>query len=170
MKFRTKITSAKEVLFVGAERGNSRPADDWLAAGRWKISMPALDNYLNKNLEGRSFGDSIDSFVFCFEIADFEQWGAFFQSSAEYTSYRPKRKEIWSVGQLRWTDVKNLPPRDQLRALRAAVQTAIRRIGGKKRKPKDFAHMAFASVVEALLEAAPEEALAAIPAVETRSS
>jgi len=169
MKFRTVITSGKEVLFVGSERGNSRSTNDWLAAGRWKISMPALDSYLTQKLEGHSFGNSIDGFVFCFEIADFELWGTFFQSSAEYTSYRPKSKEIWSVGQLRWTDVKDLPPHDQLQALGAAVQTAIQRIGGKRRKPKDFAHMAFASVVEGLLQQAPEEAFVAKPAVAARS-
>ena len=169
MKFRTAITSGKEVLFVGHERGNSKPTDAWLATGRWKISMPALDAYLNERLKGHCFGHSIDCFVFYFDIADLEQWGAFFQSRADYTSYRPKRKEIWSVGQLRWTEVKDLPPRNQLRALRVALQTAIHRIGRKKRKPKDFAHMAFAATVEALLEQAPEETLLARAAAEIRS-
>ena len=159
MKFRTVITSAKEVLFVGRERGNARPKDAWLATCRWKLSMSALDAYLTERLMGHSFGQSIEGFVFCFEIADFEHYGAFFRSSADYTSYRPKRREIWSVGQLRWTNVKDLPAHDQLRALRVAVQTAILRIGQKKRKPKDFAHVAFASTVEALLEQVPDGTL-----------
>jgi hypothetical protein len=169
MKFRTVITSGKEVLFVSRERGNSKPTDAWLSSGRWRISMRALDLYLTEGLEAQSFGKSIDRFVFCFEIANFEDWGAFFQASADYTSYRPKSKEIWSVGQIRWGDVKDLTVSEQLQALRAAVQTAINRIGTKKRKPKDFAHIAFASAVEALLERAPLEILSAKSAVDVAS-
>jgi hypothetical protein len=116
-------------------------------------------------LDGKSFGGSIESFAFCFEIADFENWGDFFRASAEYTSYRPKSKEIWSVGQLRWTAVQYLPPADRLGALRGAVQEAILRIGAKRRKPKDFAYAAFAAEVDAFLEQAPGDALLAKPAI-----
>jgi hypothetical protein len=108
MKFRTVINSGKEVLFVGGERGNSQPADAWLSSGRWRISMSALDIYLNEELRRESFGHSIDRFVFCFEIADFDMWGKFIEASANFTSYRPKTKEIWSAGQVRWSDVKDL--------------------------------------------------------------
>ncbi len=165
MKFRTKVTSGNEVLFVGHERGNAKPADAWLSVGRWKISIQALDAYLNTRLNGKSFGSSVEGFVFCFEIADFENWGDFFRATADYTSYRPKSKEIWSVGQLRWTTVQHLPPTDQLGALRGAVREAILRIGEKRRKPKDFAYVAFATEVDTLLEQAPEGSLIATPAI-----
>ena len=46
MDFRTVISSGKEVLFGGRERGHSKLPDDWLKAGRWKIDMSALDSYL----------------------------------------------------------------------------------------------------------------------------
>jgi hypothetical protein len=169
MKVRTVTTSGKEVLFIGGERGNSRSADAWLSSGRWRISMPAIDLYLTEGLKARSFGTSIDRFVFCFEIANFEDWGAFFQASADYTSYKPKSKEIWSVGQIRWDDVKDLAASEQLQVLRTAIQTAINRIEIKKRKPKDFAHIAFASAVEALLESAPLDILTAKPAFDVAS-
>jgi hypothetical protein len=165
MEFRTVVTTGKEVLFAGHERGNSRSVDDWRQAGRWKIAMPAVDSYLSEKLREKSFGSSIDRFVFCFEIADFEFWNDFFAASAEHTSYRPKRKEIWSVGQLRWTDVKDLNASDQLRALRGALLAAIHRIGTKRRKPRDFAQAAFALTVEILLAEAPEELLVAAPAI-----
>jgi hypothetical protein len=165
MKFRTKVTSGNEVLFVGHERGNAKSADAWLGVGRWKISIQALDIYLDTRLDGKSFGSSIESFVFCCEIADFENWGDFFRASADYTSYRPKSKEIWSVGQLRWTTVQYLSPADQSNALRGAVREAILRIGTKRRRPKDFAYVAFAAEVDAFLERAPENALLAKPAI-----
>lgn len=135
-----------------------------MSSGRWKISMRALDAYLSEHLKERSFGTSIECFVFCFEIAEFEQWGDFFRASAEYTSYRPKAKEIWSVGQLHWTAVKNLNAGEQLIALRGAVQSAIHRIGSKARKPRDFDHAAFATSVETLLGQAEEGSLVARPA------
>src|SRR5262249_15520691 len=117
MIFRTKITSAKEVLFVGGEHGNARAPSDWLQAGRWRVSMSAVDAYLTERLRETSFGTSVVQFVFCFEIADFELWGSFFEASASYTSYRPKQRSVWSVGQLRWSDVKDLPISYQLRTL-----------------------------------------------------
>jgi hypothetical protein len=165
MNFKTKTSSGNEVLFVGEERGNSKPPDAWLASGRWKISMVALESYLDEGLKGRSFGSSIDLFVFCFEIADFEAWGNWFKATEDYVSYRPKRKAILSVGQILWSDIKELPPDAQLRALRIALQTAIRRIGTKKRKPKDFAYADFAMAVDALMERAPQDALLAKPAM-----
>jgi len=127
--------------------------------------MSSLDIYLTDRLGDKSFGGSIDRFVFCFEIADFEKWGEFFTCSANYTSYRPKSKEMWSVGQLHWAEVKDLSASDQLVALRRALQTAIYRIGQKARKPKDFVYVAFASTVEALLQDAPVELLSAKPAM-----
>jgi len=126
--------------------------------------MPALDACLTEHLKEASFGGSIERFVFCFEIADFEIWGDIFKAAADYTSYRPKKKEIWSVGQLRWSDVKDLEADNQLQVLRGAILTAIRRIGQKPRKPRDFAHDAFASAVEVHLAQAPSELLFAKPA------
>lgn len=164
MEFRTVISSGQEVLFVGREAGNSQPPEAWQATGRWKVSMSAVDAYLTGKLAGRAFGRSVSRFVFCFEIADFEQWERFFKATSDYVSYRPKSGEIWSVGQIRWSDVKDLPPLEQLRALRAAIQTAIERIGTSKRKPKDFDYRAFASTIKSLLEQAPEELLLATPA------
>ena len=164
MIFRTKITSATEVLFVGGELGNARASSDWLQTGRWKVSMPALDAYLSERLRETSFGTSVVQFVFCFEIADFELWGAFFKESASYTSYRPKQSAVWSVGQLRWTDVKDLPASSQFVMLRSALQASILRIGSKARKPRDFRYADFAAAVELHLAEAPEELLTAVPA------
>jgi hypothetical protein len=68
------------------------------------------------------------------------------------------------VGQIRWSDVKDLPPQGQLIALRASLQIVVRRIETKRRKPKDFAWLDFPSAIDALLEQAPEEILVARPA------
>ena len=164
MEFRTQIAFGKEVLIIGHERGNSNSPSEWLKAGRWKISMQALDAYLTECLKEKSYGISVNRFVFCFEIADFKLWGNSFRRTADFTSYRPKAKEVWSVGQLSWTEMKDLQAREQLRSLRIAIQSAIRRISTKSRKPRDFACETFASDVDAFLAQVAEKVLIARPA------
>jgi hypothetical protein len=169
MEFQTRMASGREVLFVGHEQGNSKAPEDWLVPGRWKISLTKLASYLTGQLQGKSFGVSVERFVFCFEIADFELWKHSFQVTAEYAIYRPNRKEYWSVGQLRWSDVKLLDAGSQLDALRTAIQTAIRRVGQKPRKPRDFDYISFAAAVDSLLAGAPEGAFLSEPAVAATS-
>jgi hypothetical protein len=161
MEYRSVIASGKNVLFAGREHEYPE-AQTRQEPGRWRISIPALDAYLNGALTERSFGASINRFVFCFGLADPETVPSF-QATAHYTVYGYKEKEVWSVGQLRWTDVKDLAPGDQLRELRAAIRAAIERIGTRKRMPKDFRHIAFASAVDSLLRKAPLDTLVAGP-------
>ena len=150
MKFGTVISSGKEVLFVGHERGNSQPADAWLTRGRWKISMRAVVmNTSPEEFRINRLAVGSTGLFFCFEIADFEKWGAVFEASADYTSYRPSKKEIWSVGQLRWTDVKDLDTMDQIRALRGAVNSAIHRIGTKRESRKTSIILRFPQILMA---------------------
>ena len=165
MRFSSKVTSAKEALFVGHEPRYAYElhGDEWNDSGRWRISLSALDRYLDTRLLEQRFGSSIDGFVFCFEIADFEKWGEVFKKSAGYTSYRPKRREVWSVGQLRWSNVKDLPIDDQLQALSLAIEQAVLRVETMHRKPKDFAYAAFAAAVTTLLHVAPVDELRATP-------
>ena len=163
MEYRSVIASGKNVLFAGRE--NEYPeAQTRREPGRWKISIPALDSYLNEALAEQSFGFSITRFVFCFGLADLKAAPSF-QTTAHYTNFGRKEKEVWSVGQLHWTDVKDLAPADQLRELRIAIHAAIARIGTRKRIPKDFHHMAFASAVDILLRKAPLDTIVARPAV-----
>lgn len=166
MRFRIHICCGKEVLFIGDERGNSRPTSDWDEAGRWKINLSLLETYLTEHLDKDSYGESVECFVFCFEIADFELWGDFFRSAADYSSYRPKSKEYWCVGQLRWSDVKNHSPDNQLGALRQAIANSIAKCSAKPRKPKHFSFEKFAFKLDELLSKVPVTRLIAMPATQ----
>ena len=151
MRFRIQIRSGKEVLFVGSEKGNSRPLSDWNEPGRWKLDSRKLELYLSEHLDKESFGESVECFVFCFDIADFELWGDVFRVTADYSSYRPKSKEYWSRGQLRWSDVKDLCPEEQLGVLREAIVESIARDSLRPRKPKHFSFEKFAFKLSELL-------------------
>ena len=161
MEFETRISSGREVPFVRDERGRKRRPE--AEAGRWKIAIQELSAYLNDQLKEKSFGASINRFVFCFEIADFELWGEFYRETATYTLYRHKFKEIWSVGQLRWSDVKHLTAEEQFQALGTAIQAAIQRIGIKPRKPRDFDYVSIAAIIDDFLARAPIERFVARP-------
>jgi hypothetical protein len=167
MKFRTAVTASKEVLFVGHERGNSRSPQDWaLESGRWKIDIALFDELINVALEKHSFGTSIELFVFGFEIGELDAYGDWFQATVDYTSYKPKKKELLSVGQLNWSMIKDLAPREQLEALRRSVISAILRVGAIPRKPKDFDFVAFANTVDTVIAAMAPTSVAAHPASE----
>jgi len=165
MKFKTAVSSSKEVLFAGHERGNARGPEEWVhETGRWRINIAAFDHIVDASLDGRSFGKSIECFIFGFDIGELDAYGEWFQATANYTSYRPKKKELLSVGQIHWSNIKDRSPEEQLEALRSTVNSAILRIGNKQRKPKDFDYVGFASAVDAAIRAISWESVLAHPA------
>lgn len=85
-----------------------------------------------------SYGDSVETFVLGFEIAELEGWDEFFTSISRYTSYKPKIKALISVGQLNWPDVKDLAAIGQFQRFSEILLAAIERVAEMKRKPKEF--------------------------------
>ena len=162
MKFKTAVSSSKEVLFVGHERGNARRPEEWVReTGRWRINIAAFDHIVDTSLDGHSFGKSIEYFIFGFDIGELDAYREWFRATANYTSYRPKKKELLSVGQIHWSNTKDRSPKEQLEALRSTVNSAILRIGKKQRKPKDFDCVGFAGAVDAVVAAISWESLLA---------
>jgi len=151
MRFRVQVTSAAEVLFAGRHDERRRS----LQNGAWRIDIVEYARYVDEHLAPQSFGEGIETFRFGFEIGDLVAWGDWFQATRDYTSYRPKSKELVSVGQLEWRDVKDLSPADQLNRLNSALTDAIARVGEMKRKPRAFDRDAFSREVSAILADVP---------------
>ncbi len=114
--------------------------------------MRRLQAYFEKELRESSFGESVETFVLGFEIADLEGWGEVFTSMKEYASYRPKMKLVISVGQINWPDVKDLDGMEQFRRLAGVLIQAISRVGEMKRKPKYFDVAAFLTEMRRIFE------------------
>jgi hypothetical protein len=166
MKFKTAVSSSKEVLFVGHERGNSRRPEEWVSeTGRWKIDVAVFDQIVNATLDGHSYGTSIKHLIFGFDIGELDAYRDWFRATADYTSYRPRKKELLSVGQIHWSTIKDRSPEEQLDALRRTVNSAILRVGKKQRKPKDFDCVGFANAVDAVVAAISPESVTAHPAL-----
>ncbi len=148
MKFRTVVTSGVEVVFAGQSRAM---APVYCGAppttGLWRIDVPKFDDFLALELAPRSFGQSIEEYVFGFEIAELDEWGSWFKETRDYISYRPRNKSIVSVGQIEWKVVKDSESEVQLSHLGAALLASIERVGTMKRKPKDFDYAGLAQCV-----------------------
>jgi hypothetical protein len=159
MQFRTFLKTGIEVLHLGGQhwQSNSWPMEHWKAStGRWRLFTPEIDHFLNRELTDKSFGASIDRFVFLLEVADFDAWGtgAAFTGPEGFTRYKPKTKEIWSVGRLDWLEIQELPASVQLKAFGEALQFAIAKVSTAKRKPREFDTDAFAEFVRRNLKSA----------------
>ncbi|KQV88166.1 hypothetical protein [Pelomonas sp. Root1237] len=159
MHFRTFLKTGVEVLHLGTQHsnGNAWPLEHWKAnSGRWRLFTPGIDAYLNQRLVERSFGTSIENFILLLEIADFAAWGigVAFAGPTGYSSYKPKTRELRSVGQIDWLDVQMLTPTQQLQAYRTATVSAIQRASEATRKPKDFEFAKFAQAVDEALRGA----------------
>ena len=145
MKFRILVTSGSEVAFAGRLQGP--PAK----TGLWRVSVPKFEEFIARELKRKSFGSSIDEFVFGFEIAELEEWGRWFKATRDYMSYRPKSKTFVSVGQMEWKEVKDLPVSQQTLRLGATLLASVERIATAKRKPRDFDYVALAQAIRLIL-------------------
>lgn len=159
MRFRTFLKTGVEVLHLGMQHSNSNawPLEHWKSnPGRWRLFTPGIDAYLNRWLGGQSFGASIENFVLLLEIADFESWGigVAFTGPDGYCSYKPKTKELWSVGQINWQNIQMLTPTLQLQAYRDAAISAIRCASKAPRRPKEFAFAEFSEAIDRALRGA----------------
>jgi hypothetical protein len=159
MHFRTFLKTGVEVLHLGGEhwQSNSWPIEHWKAnSGRWRLFTPAIDDFLNEELDGSSFGNSIEKYVLLLEVADFAAWGPgnAFTGPEGFTRYKPKTKEVWSVGRMDWNHIQGLSARQQLHELGKALQFSIDKVAQAKRRPKDFNAEGFAIAVRGKLRTA----------------
>lgn len=159
MLVRTFLKTGVEVLHLGGQdwESNAWPVEHWKAnRGRLRLFTPGIDKYLNDFLGDRSFGSSIDTFVLWLEVADFKSWGpgVAFSSSDGWVSYKPKVREVWSVGQLDWTEIHLLSAEQQLARYCDAFVEAVGRIEVAKHRPKDYFAHAFAETVAQRLKSA----------------
>lgn len=152
MKFRVATTSGGEVIFEGHSK-TDLPIyyGATQETGLWRICIPKFEDFLVSELANLSFGSSIEEFVFGLEIAELEEWGHWFKDTRDFMSFRPKTKQLISVGQIEWKDVKDLSIEEQLIKLNTALIVAVERIENAKRKPKDFDCQSFAATIKSIL-------------------
>lgn len=118
--------------------------------GVWWLKLVRIEQLVNESMSTLSFGESIDTYVFGFEILDTSE-GLGFESTRDYVSYRPKMR-LLSVGQVDWPNVRFLSPAAQWDVFKQSLLDSIHRTAAVKRKPRDFNLQAFHSTVTRALE------------------
>ncbi|MBB3801010.1 hypothetical protein FHR47_001244 [Xanthomonas arboricola] len=108
-----------------------------ISKGAWWLQLDNIESHIKDSLAEESFGVSVDTFYFGFELTDVAE-GLNFEATKGYMSYRPKRKSFITVGQLDWNDFKHLTAALQLELFKQTLLDAVSRIALAKRKPKDF--------------------------------
>jgi hypothetical protein len=156
MQFKIKITSGSEVNWAGIpDSGPTCYGGPPPQSGSWKLDLMGLQHFIQSELADAAFGESVETFFFGFEIGDLEGWGNLFTSMSNYTSYRPKIKSIVSVGQLNWSDVKDLGKQRQFELFTDALLLAVSRVNEMKKKPRDFDVLSFSNRMRSILAACP---------------
>ncbi len=163
MNFHIRTTTGGEVIFEGIP---TSPATVYYGGpppetGRWRVDIPAFEDFCARHLAPVQFGTSIDTYYFGLEIAELDGWGDTFTATRHYTSHRPKMRALVSVGQLEWAEVKHLPCTEQVAALWDALLSSIERVTTMKRRPRDFDACALADAVR-LIRASSEASVFAI--------
>lgn len=157
MQLKIQIKSGAEVKWRGQpDKGPVYYGGPPPETGEWKLDLRQLENYFCQALQGRTYGDSIDTFLLGFEIAELDGWsGPIFTKMRDHVSHLPRIRTLLSVGQLNWPDVKDLSEAEQLQRFGAMLLQAIARAGAMQRKPRGFDPAAFAADVTLLLHAYP---------------
>jgi len=106
---------------------------------------------IDVSLPGMTFGNSIERYVFGFEISDTSD-GFTFEETRDYVSYRPKTKSLVSVGQVDWPAIRLLSPLEQLDIFKQLLLGSIDRAASARRKPRDFDFKAFRLAISRELE------------------
>jgi len=117
-----------------------------LSQGVWCLDLCQMEEFLKQRLLGQSFGAAVDVFIFGFEMYDAVDGTAIGSSGAmpaDFSRYTPKLRQLLSVGQLDWHDVRFLDASAQLVAYKAALLRAVDNWYARKRRPRDFDVEAF---------------------------
>jgi len=158
MRFIVRSTFGGEVV---TPRGPADPTAYYGSppvTGVWRLSHTKLEDFIAPAIAPFSFGSSVQSFVFGFELGDLAGWGDFFSKTENYISHRRTQNLLISVGQVDWLRVKDLPAEQQYEHMMNALGAALARVLHMKRKPKDFDSQGFVGAVqERMLECSVHE-------------
>lgn len=117
-----------------------------------KLNINTLEDFLNKHLEKISFGTSIETYNYGFELFEFGgQFSDWFSKTKDILKYSHKNKYLVSVGQIDWKKYKKLNEYEQFLTVKKSILESINNLKNLKKKPKDFNFIDFKNKVEDIL-------------------
>lgn len=110
-----------------------------------------VEDYINNELSGKTFGASFRQFDFGYEISDFQGSILPFTQTADLKRYSTKHKRLLVVKQFDYQRLKDKTPYEQFEILKTNILEAINDTDKLTRKPKNFDKVEFYKAIEALL-------------------
>lgn len=148
MKFCVLLSCSWTVKF--ADRINSGWIFDMTKGACW-LRVKQIEDMIQAAISTKSFGSSIERYVFGFEISDTSE-GFTFEGTRGYVSYRPQTRTLVSVGQADWPEIRFLSATEQLDIFNQLLLDSIDRAASARRKPRDFDFKAFRLAMSKELE------------------
>lgn len=116
-----------------------------------------IQDYLNNNLSGRTFGKSVRQFDFGYEIHDSQGYMRPWTQTAELRRYGTKYKNLLVVKQFDYRQLKDKTHFEQFEILKVQILEAINDTDKLTRKPKDFDKDSFLTTMTEMLTAYQEK-------------
>jgi hypothetical protein len=110
-----------------------------------------VQNYINNELSGKTFGASVREFDFGYEIYDFEGYMKPRAETAELRRYGTKYKNLLVVKQFDYRNLKSKTHKAQFEILKRNILEGINDTDKLTRKPKYFDKVEFYKVIEKIL-------------------
>lgn len=116
------------------------------------FDLNEIQDFINNEIAGRTFGKSVSTIDFGFELYDFNGgFATFLKQTDNYKRYGTKYKNYLVVKHFDYSEIKNLDEQQQYRLLKAKILEGINDYDNLKRKPKDFNKEAFYNIIENIL-------------------
>ncbi len=116
------------------------------------FDLNQVQNFINNEIAGRTFGKSVTTIDFGFELYDFNGgFATFLKKTENYKRYGTKYKNYLVVKHFDYSVIKNLDQQQQYQLLKAKILEGINDYDDLKRKPKDFNKEVFYNIIENIL-------------------
>ncbi len=110
-----------------------------------------VQDYINNELSGKTFGTSVRQFDFGYEIYDFQGYMKPWTQTADLKRYGTKYKNLLVVKQFDYQKLKDKTHYEQFEMLKINILEAINDTDKLIRKPKHFDKAAFYKAIEKIL-------------------
>ncbi|WP_281226066.1 hypothetical protein [Flavobacterium aquiphilum] len=116
------------------------------------FDLNEVQDFINNEIAGKTFGKSVTSVDFGFELYDYNgNFATFLKQTENYKRYGTKHKNYLVVKHFDYSEIKNLNEHQQYQLLKVKVLEGINDYDNLKRKPKDFDKERFYNIIENIL-------------------
>lgn len=116
------------------------------------FDLNEIEDFINNKIAGKTFGKSITTIDFGFELYDFNgAFANFLKQSEGYKRYGTKHKNYLVAKHFDYSAIKNLDSKQQFELLKLKILEGINDFDTLTRKPKDFDKNKLYEILDAIL-------------------